>query len=462
MNKKICTVCGEKVDDEYFDIEQEKCILHCEKQENDWYTINPIGEKVWDKVKTENFWILLNQKKTNSGNTDFSNLIFPEFTENCFEYFFPKYNINDGIVGAKPKYQVTKDVKFNNVVFMGKTFFDGIEFTKNLKFQFTKFEDSVTFYDCKIGKHFIFEVSKHKKYFDIWKCEVNELSFIAPFFEKDTIVQLRDLHIKKLTLSKIKNSSDFFRLDKITIEDNLNLEKMNFKNFNFNDIEFNGKIKIDGCSFFGATFTNINWGDISRIEANRETFVQLKKIYDNQGNHITANSFHSVSMSKWIEELKQKENACFQDKVIAWFGEISSNFSQSWLLPLLWIITFTLGFFLDYYILQSLENTDIPAPSIVRFIIYLFLFLLFIYFNETSFSIKPLTHWETVNIIMIIVFGIIFYICNFAFSDLLKFLNPLKKINNNGDYFIGHIIYRLFLGLFLYQLTIAFRRQTRR
>ncbi|MDN5094669.1 hypothetical protein ACOTVQ_05935 [Aliarcobacter butzleri] len=56
MSKNICSVCDVEIKDEYFDKKQNKCILHCEK--DDWYDLNDNNEKDWSKSdeKIKYFW----------------------------------------------------------------------------------------------------------------------------------------------------------------------------------------------------------------------------------------------------------------------------------------------------------------------------------------------------------------------------------------------------------------------
>jgi hypothetical protein len=83
----ICSVCGEEFDEKlekYFDIEQKKCILHCEKKENDWYVISSNGEKDWNEKKVDQFWHyiryeLYNTSRSYSLEKAYKEVVFPAF-----------------------------------------------------------------------------------------------------------------------------------------------------------------------------------------------------------------------------------------------------------------------------------------------------------------------------------------------------------------------------------------------
>jgi uncharacterized protein YjbI with pentapeptide repeats len=52
-----CSVCNKEFDDKYFDVEQNKCILHCEKDDkNGWYTFGLYNKKEWNPEKVKLFW----------------------------------------------------------------------------------------------------------------------------------------------------------------------------------------------------------------------------------------------------------------------------------------------------------------------------------------------------------------------------------------------------------------------
>ena len=88
MSKNICNVCNKEFEDKYFDKKQNKCILHCEK--DDWYDLNDNNEKDWSKSdeKIKYFWTqvrnyilsILNDSeyKSEPYYINFKNYIFPK------------------------------------------------------------------------------------------------------------------------------------------------------------------------------------------------------------------------------------------------------------------------------------------------------------------------------------------------------------------------------------------------
>ncbi|MEC8886932.1 MAG: hypothetical protein VX875_07555 [Pseudomonadota bacterium] len=84
---------------------------------------------------------------------------------------------------------------------------------------------------------------------------------------------------------------------------------------------------------------------------NRETYRIIKHSFDKIGNHIEANRFYAKEMDKYQQSLKDKPIS--QEKIIFWLNKYSSNFGQSYLLPIFWIAVFT-GIY--YLIIQGYES----------------------------------------------------------------------------------------------------------
>mgnify|MGYP003446400730 CR=1 FL=1 len=71
MSKNICNVCNKEFEDKYFDKKQNKCILHCEK----------------DDSKNMNFWNEFSSyiDRDSKESIKISNFIFPCVYKNNFE-----------------------------------------------------------------------------------------------------------------------------------------------------------------------------------------------------------------------------------------------------------------------------------------------------------------------------------------------------------------------------------------
>ena len=79
-----CSVCNKDFEDEYFDVEQNKCILHCEKHEkNYWFAINKNNKIEWQKDILSCFIqknkLLRNLEKKSNSNNGYFFIFFSNF-----------------------------------------------------------------------------------------------------------------------------------------------------------------------------------------------------------------------------------------------------------------------------------------------------------------------------------------------------------------------------------------------
>ena len=175
-----CSVCNKDFEDKYFDAEQNKCILHCEK--DDWYEM-PYALKNWSKSedKIKLFWQQIRTKIFQAENEkilDLKNVIFPQFEdpkitkhnrvlsdtfnfiechkEGLTNVFEPDLLIDVSInfTGAK----FLDNVNFDYYKFKEFTCFNNVEFYGKCNFQNTEF-NKVTFNNCNFYKEVIFENS---------------------------------------------------------------------------------------------------------------------------------------------------------------------------------------------------------------------------------------------------------------------------------------------------------------
>ncbi|MBU1643466.1 hypothetical protein KKE54_08900, partial [bacterium] len=78
------------LDEKHFDVEQDKCILHCDKNENNnWYKLNDGGGKEWDPEFVKSFWAEIKkdldnvysnlQYESDAHTQIYDRVVFPEF-----------------------------------------------------------------------------------------------------------------------------------------------------------------------------------------------------------------------------------------------------------------------------------------------------------------------------------------------------------------------------------------------
>jgi hypothetical protein len=172
--------------------------------------------------------------------------------------------------------------------------------------------------------------------------------------------------------------------------------------FSYFDLQ-NATIHIDKVSFIDSSLNSIKWGKITKINASQEIFRQLKSIYDAQRDHIQANEFYSMEMRKYSEKVSIYQ---ISEYIVFTFNKRISNFGQSWIRPL------------SIYLIAGIIFSQLMCH---------------------------------------------FFVCNgIDFSTLIVYAyNPMDKYIIQTYGLVG-LIYKIFSGLILYHLVIAFRRQTRR
>lgn len=263
MNK--CSVCENEFEDDYFDVVQNKCILHCEK--DDWYVVEN-DEKNWSKSdeKIELFWqqvrnIIQNRDSDyyyrEGHSLNFSQTIFPKFedqyaeTEEDYDGAITVINWHDNfcdplisqslspsfVLEAKldftgsiflddvnfDYYEFQGYVSFNNVQFKGefhaqKTIFDSVSFHKVIFFKSVLFEDATVHLFTRLGD---FENSIFH----------DEAIFYSSTFSKNNTNNTFDIDFKGTKFKKISFTSCNFkqglRFYKDTKADHLDIQNIN-------------------------------------------------------------------------------------------------------------------------------------------------------------------------------------------------------------------------------------------
>ena len=226
-------------------------------------------------------------------------------------------------------------------------------------------------------------------------------------FEEDSKVLFENLKIENFIYRKSYQESKFFDMNDIEVLKQFRIFKVFLKNTQFNNlnIENTNTIKLSHISFEDTIFNNVKWGNISRIKASRDIFRQLKFVNDSQGNFIEANSFYSEEMRRY-----EKEKKSFSDEVIFKLNKYLSNFGQSWLKPLFWIVLLIFIQFAVWFCYQKGYGFESEWVSILN-----------------------------------------------SFAKEL----PVKKFLSSGFEFLSIFFYIAYIVL-IYHLTIALRRQTKR
>lgn len=296
------------------------------------------------------------------------------------------------------------------------------------------------------------------------KC--NDITLANNDFLEDSRISFENIATDTFNIYQLTQDTKFIIFDHIKVNKELNLSNSEFKNTYFNDfnIENTSNVQIEKVSFIDSHLNSFKWGNISKINAPKEMFRQLKYVNDSQGNYVEANNFYVMEMKKHHNEIKAYKwlSAYWQDKLIFHLNEKISDFSRSWFLPLVWFlivsVMFTLGIQIHKHGLENISLINlVMMPTIIIAILIISLFLkeifgkkniyLYIYFFELSLLILYLSYG---------------YVNNFnPFNEFANFINPrIHKCYENYSFF--WFLHKTISGFIIYHFVIALRRQTKR
>ncbi|MFA5215949.1 pentapeptide repeat-containing protein [Sulfuricurvum sp.] len=442
--------------------ENDLCIFHCPK--DDWFDIKE-DNKDWSKseLKVDKFWELLKQKNV------------PNFP-NLSKYIFPKFIEQNYFSSYQSKIFTT--ISFNNAVFLDTAIFDSCKFTSRADFDNAKFIGQVKFYNCsfsdieaynvlltndleminvdfegktffkvvlsnkismnmlniKIAKNFTFEINnfwprklKHfgyKEHLPKGKTFIKSFDFNGEMSDK---IFCKFLFANSLIDQVVINNhnSGLFVFEQCKIQNYfginhlMNFGKVVFANINAVNCEI---ISIESSVLGDTFFENVKWGDRPNFQCDRDTFRQIKNVYDKQANYIEANQFYAREMQSYSKELKYKKNKNWHERAeyfLFLVGKGVSNHGQNWLLALGWILFFSLFMFCWH---QGYKlNIDVLT-------------------NYANYSFNSHEFW----------------------NDLAKFANPFRLDLKCDDKAYITLLHKMISGFLIYHFIIALRRNTKR
>ncbi|EOW9499008.1 hypothetical protein ACOCGS_003564, partial [Vibrio cholerae] len=185
---------------------------------------------------------------------------------------------------------------------------------------------------------------------------------------------------------------------------------------NFRNATFSQGLDLEDTNLKEApNFLNIN---LLSNNTNRETLRIIKHSFDKIGNHIEANKFFVLEMKKYKQELSVRP--INQERLILLLNEKTSDFGQSYLLPIFWMFVFSV----IYYLLILGHESNLLynlVPSA----------------NKLIASVSNAVNGIAANII------------------------PFKKLLREGMEFVSLLFYVIFASL-TWQTIVAVKRHTRR
>ena len=443
---------------------------------NETHCIYHANKDGWREDEIKEFWGALQYDFRSQYLKNFSNFIFPRFSNSTASNIFLNLEMAE---------KVDKDLSFRNAVFLDEMIFKNIHFQGNVDLTHAIFHNGLKFQDCAISGDLNFQESNNNGGEDL-----NRLSFTdtkiegsVEFFltckrglqinlyrttikgtliisgnsihpnsieagmyitlsnvqcQKSGYFEITDFHICDFTANYTVNYGGKIKIHNVIVIVTCELRNSDFDNVEFSDFQLHDftELTLSSSSFQNTIFNNFRWPSNNNITGSRDIFRQLKSANDKQGNHIQANRFYAMEMKSYFQEIapniykattalseklgffhKSKALDHLQDKIIFLLSWASSNFSTNWLLPLCWIFIFGLLLFWG----ANIASTE---------------------WKDISFSINDL-----------------------SIRSYVEFINPLEKapksLKTSG--YILWMVYRLLVfPLLTYQFIVSLRRQTKR
>ncbi|MDN5113843.1 hypothetical protein [Aliarcobacter butzleri] len=406
MSKNICSVCNLEFEDEYFDKKQNKCILHCEKDD---YTKD--NKEIFAKF----IKILVKKFKNTQDYKDgylleLKNIVYPLHNFSNFE---------------------DVDIHFEQSKFLN----DVILRSKDISF--------IQFFDCKFFSNF---------------CTSGNLgNFDKELILRNCIFEVNNNAQTSFNLGNT-NFQKFVDLRESKFHININLDDSSFEdNVFFNQCKFSYELNLEDTIFYEkADFFKIN---LEKGVSNRETARIIKDSFEKQNNIIEANKFYALEMKEREKELEEdikKGKNIFEWLVFKIHG-LSSNHSQDWTLALFWIINLT--FFYSYLNIQP--NDKILVFKIIFSCIAISVIAcMTIKIPEENKERRWLTTIP-VTIVCYVLYGYLVE-TDWSLAEFSKNLNPFSIMRGDEPITLGTLIFKIIIAYLIYQLIISIRQNTRR
>lgn len=342
---------------------------------------------------------------------------------------------------------INGDTSFNGTTFQDIVSFNGSKFHNETYFSGTIFQDSALFNSLQISDNLYFNFIK---------------------LQKESLIEFGNFRLGELKLNSIQNFSSYVKLTNVKIVDKFEIKDTNLGKSELNKFDLSecNEILIQDSSFFGTIFNNVIWGKIAeeRFKGSRDVFRQLKYVLEQQGNIIDANRFYSLEMKEYKKELDNKGwfSEYGQDKLVFLLHENISNYSQTWVLPLVWFfvvgISFTLLKIIHITEFEPFKRWEILLPTLL-----VFAYIIGRGSSERIGRFKDSKlQFYFPSIILILFF--IFFVNN-PLNEFANIINPFRSLTNDENYkgleFLW-FLHKSITAFIIYQFIVTLRRQTRR
>jgi len=382
------------------------------------------------------------------------------------DFFFQICEENDNFFYSN----ITIPIDFSFSYFLGKVFFKNLEIDL-VRFNRCIFYQDVNFLDVTLKKFYLtpclffkrcnfngvifkdrvrFIIKANNIYFNKIKIKkdlfilfygnfTNNFVFSKIDAEENSHIEIRNLKAKNFLLQEININRGNYLFFRLNISENFVIKNSVLDRFKFIDSDFSNndlKIELIDSSIISVEFINTSFGKVSekRICSHlfendpfkaRDIYRQFKHTFDSRNDFIIGNDFYSIEMKaheKYLKSQNWNKNN-WQEKLVFIIHKWASNFGQSWIRPLIWII------------ISALTFTGIK----------------FLYKINFPYNILPDKIGKVLNAVAI-------FLNEFAKSLIPLFANK-KEVH--GLEFVS-LLFSVIIAFFVYQFIVAVRRKVKR
>jgi len=335
----------------------------------------------------------------------------------------------------------------------------------------------IVLHNCKIIKLNIFS--------DISDQEFHIIDLSLDSFNLTSRNDVKGLFLSDTSITNhfeylVLQNTDTLYISNCMIDSTVDFSNGEFSSFILENTTFQKLVKINDLNIsYLFDLSNIYCKQVPMISLNKkmialgtvETIRYIKELKERTYNKIEANKYHALELSKRREELNKefietwqeiqnKETRSsaikpfldnLQDWIIFNFHEITSKHSQSWILPIYWIIFFAM--FASTFI-KPYDSTIIHllATGAVSFLFYkLRYFKKHMYYQQIFYLVPFLT----ISIIHFLTLG-------FNFCEFFTYLEYSYKLNTKYLHGFHYVFNKAIIAYLTYQFILGVRKDTRR
>lgn len=312
------------------------------------------------------------------------------------------------------------------------------------KFLIKSETDFVSLFETSIEKEFMYENLK---------VEGGNLVIRDFVIGKECVFTIEHSNFLELILNNFYRFSEQILFSDICIHNLFEIKNSNLSKVQFNSmkIDLNCTMQIFQSNLSDSIFNSVEWGNINSINADRDIFRQLKNANDKQSNFLIAHKFYSKEMEEYSKNIHKKD---IEEKIVFFLGKYISNFSQSWLMPLSWIIIVGIIFYLITF--ATVQSFFITTTLALVTLIIFFPEQKWIHYNFSSYL-------YAVASLFMILFSIVSLNSSITLDLFASFINPFGTFLKDGSshHFIW-LLHKLISSFLIYHFVVSLRRSTQR